>query len=285
MAMKIVSHGLDSIELSDKTFYKFSKLIYAQAGIVLGDAKKQLVKSRLIKRIRTLGLESFDEYFKYIEKSNFSGEEMILMLDAISTNKTHFFREESHFNFLTSNVLPDIVAKHPTKYAIKVWSAACSTGEEVYTLGIVLSEFLKNNSNYTFNFLATDISTKVLQKAELGVYPSENVVGISKNLLRTYFQKGQNNFADKFRVKESLRKITTFKRLNFMDADWGIRDSFDIIFCRNAMIYFDKPTQKTLVGRFHQYLKPGGYLFIGHSESLLDSRHLFKYIQPTVYQK
>jgi len=273
---------LQTIELTDRTFKKFSTLIYDHAGIVLGDAKKQLVKSRLAKRLRLLGLSSYEEYYSLLERERFQGEEMVLLLDAISTNKTNFFREISHFHFLAQTALPEIVAKKQSG-TINIWSAACSTGEEPYTLGIVLTKFLKNYPQINFKITACDISTKVLHLAEQGVY--ENTEGLESQMLREYFQKGQNKYEGKVRVKPELRNAVTFQRMNFMDAQWPIRDQFDIIFCRNCMIYFDKPTQSTLVERFHGYLKEGGYFFIGHSESLLDNKHLFNYIQPTVYKR
>ncbi len=273
------------MELKDKTFKKFSSLIYNHAGIVLSDIKKQLVKSRLAKRVYALGLKSYEEYYKHLETDNFQGAEMVFMLDAISTNKTSFFRENAHFELLKNTLLPELVEKMGGRGVMKLWSAACSTGEECYTLCIVLSEFLQNYPSMDFHILATDISTQVLQKAQLGIYNIEQAEDIGTPLMRRYFQRGHNNFRGRIRVKEELRSHCTFKRLNFMDPNWKLNDSFDIIFCRNAMIYFDKPTQARLVERFHQHLKPEGHLFIGHSESLLDSRQLFSYVQPTVYKK
>ncbi len=277
--------SFQSLKLKDRTFQKFSHLIYEHAGIVLSDIKKQLVKSRLSKRIKALGLGSFEEYYQYLESRNFEGEEMVQMLDAISTNKTSFFRENAHFEFLKTKLLPNLVAAIPQGGVIKLWSAACSTGEECYTLCIVLSEFLQRYPAISFKVLATDISTEVLKKAEMGIYNIEQGEDIGTPLLRRYFQQGQNNYQGKMRVKKELRDHCTFKRLNFMDPNWKLNDTFDIIFCRNAMIYFDKPTQARLVERFHQHLKPGGHLFIGHSESLLDSRQHFSYVQPTIYRK
>ena len=214
-----------------------------------------------------------------------SGEELIHMLDAISTNLTSFFREPKHFAFLEKTVLPTILANTKSQQKkLNIWSAGCSSGEEPYTLSICLNEFAKAQPQINFNIMATDISTKMLATAANGVYQASQVNTIAPDVLRRYFQRGQGNWARHYRLKPMIRKTIEFKRLNLMEP-FPFSTKFQIIFCRNVMIYFDKETQNRLVNKYYDCLEPGGFLFIGHSESLMGTAHRFKYVQPTIYQK
>ncbi len=271
-------------ELSDKEFSLFSRLVYDKAGINLHEGKRELVRSRLSRRLRAKNIRRFKDYYTFLMEDD-SGEELVNMLDAISTNLTSFFREPKHFAFLEKTALPEL-QKHSTSRSkpLKIWSAGCSTGEEPYTLAICLHEFMKDNSSFDFKILATDISTKVLSSAASGVYLDQQIQSIPNPVLRQYFQRGQGQWAGHYRLKPFIRNAIEFKRLNLMDP-FPFAGEFHVIFCRNVMIYFDKMVQNNLVNKYYDCLVNGGYLFIGHSESLMGTQHQFKYVQPTIYQK
>lgn len=270
-------------ELRDKEFEKISKLVYELCGINLHDGKKELVKARLGKRLREGQFKSFAEYFRYVTTPEGS-DELITMIDSLSTNLTYFFREDKHFQRLKS-ILPQIVRsdKSLTAPRLKIWCAGCSTGEEPYSLAITVRELLGNDGAGT-KIIATDISTRVLKKAMSGIYAEEKIKSIPKDILRRYFQYGTGTSAGLFRVKPELRQLVDFRRFNLMEQPPAEFLS-DIIFCRNVMIYFDKATQSSLVNRFFHCLNKGGYLFVGHSESLTGLQHDFTYIEPSIYRK
>lgn len=272
-------------ELSKKEFELFSKLVYDNIGITLGEAKKELVKSRLGKRLRVLNIPSFKEYYKFVTEED--KEEIIHLFDAISTNKTSFFREKVHFDLLHSTVLPKLIEQKAEEgdKEVRIWCAAASTGEEPYTLAITLSEFLQNSTGWGVKILGTDISTKVLDIAERGIYPTESLNGLDKKLISNAFLKGEGEQHGFVKVKPALRKMVTFKRFNLLNEHYPFKKKFDFVFCRNVMIYFDKGTQSGIVSRIYDNLRSDGYLFIGHAETLMGIDVPFKYIQPTVYYK
>jgi chemotaxis protein methyltransferase CheR len=275
---------MDYFKLSDKEFSLFSRLVYEKAGINLHEGKKELVRSRLSRRLRVLKMSQFKEYYKFLMADE-SGEELVHMLDAISTNLTSFFREPKHFDFLESKALPTLMADSKTrKRQINIWSAGCSSGEEPYTLSICLHEFLETEPGISFRITASDISTRMLSSAATGVYHGSQVQSIAPNVLRKYFQRGQGTWSGHYRLKPSVRNTVEFRRLNLMEP-FPFSSQFHIIFCRNVMIYFDKQTQGRLVNKYYESLEPGGFLFIGHSESLMGTEHRFRYVQPTIYQK
>ncbi|MEW6263761.1 MAG: protein-glutamate O-methyltransferase CheR [Thermodesulfobacteriota bacterium] len=275
-------YGLD---LSDREFQAFSELVHAKAGINLHSGKKELVRARLAKRIREGGFAGFDDYYQYVIEDD-SGEELILLLDAISTNLTSFFRESQHFTFMIERFLPELAQARAKKNdrRLRIWSAGCSTGEEPYSIAIVILEHSPYFAAGDVRILATDLSTKVLAEAHQAVYQANRMTDVPQLLLRKYFQKGQGRWSGWYRVKNTVRRLVAFKRLNFIQP-FPFRRPFDLIFCRNVMIYFDKKMQAELVAKLHQALNEGGYLFIGHSESLGGFNNLFKYIQPTIYRK
>jgi chemotaxis protein methyltransferase CheR len=203
------------------------------------------------------------------------------MLDLISTNKTDFFRESNHFDFLRDRILPEL----EDVKRIRIWSSACSTGEEPYTIAITLYEGVQDPAQWEFKILASDLSTRVLAKAATGIYETDRVKNIPEDVVRRHFLRGRGDRAGFVKVKPHLAAIIRFRRLNLMDDHYPIKNPLDLIFCRNVMIYFDRPTQEQLVNKFHRYLKPGGYLFIGHSESLQWIRHPFRSLAPTIYRK
>jgi chemotaxis protein methyltransferase CheR len=271
------------LELRDTEFEKISALVYSHCGIHLHDGKKELVKARLSKRIREGNFKSFAEYYEYVNTGE-GTDEFIAMIDSLSTNLTSFFREDRDFRAL-ARFVPALLREESRRGGprLRLWSAGCSTGEEPYTMAITALEAAQG-MGAELRILATDISTRVLKKAEQGIYPADRVKAIPADLLRKYFQAGQGNWAGHYRVKKDLRSLVTFQRFNLMDS-MAAGDPFDAIFCRNVMIYFDKKTQKDLVNRFYDKLAKGGYLFIGHSESLTGLNHAFNYLEPSLYRK
>lgn len=267
-------------DISDQEYENLRTLIYAQSGISLGDKKKSLVVSRLSKRLRDLGLPSFQDYFELVSQDP-QGGEFTQMLDLISTNKTDFFREPKHFEFLRDQILPEQRAMR----SIRIWSSACSTGEEPYTIAMTLYDGVDAPNQWNFQILASDLSTRVLAKAATGVYDEERVRGLDSAIVQRHFLRGRGTQAGMLKVKPHLTQLIKFRRQNLMDARFPIKQPLDLIFCRNVMIYFDRPTQEALVAKFYRYLRPGGYLFIGHSESLQWIHHSFLSIAPTIYRK
>lgn len=268
-------------DLGDREYERFSKIVYETAGIVLSGGKKDLLRARLGKVMRRRGIPSFVEYLKIVEADG-TGEEMTVLLDAISTNVTSFWRESDHFDFIRDTVLPETERRNGKKF--RVWCAGCSTGEEPYTLSVTIIE--KTGGGWDSKILATDLSTRALSVARNGVYPLDRFKDVSRDILSRYFvpETKDEDGRDYFRVSPEVRKMVSFGHLNLL-GDYPFKGPFDSIFCRNVMIYFDRKTQETLVNRYHRYLRDGGYLFIGHSESLNGVSHPFKYVRPSVYRK
>ncbi|MDL1986768.1 MAG: chemotaxis protein CheW [Deltaproteobacteria bacterium] len=269
---------LMSIELNEKHFKKVSQLVYRFSGINLKDGKESLVRARLMKRLRALRMGSFEEYLKYIE-SDRGGEELSCMIDAMTTNKTFFFREAEHFNYLREKILPELKGQR-----LRFWSAACSSGEEPFSLAILLMENVPQIKSRDVRILATDISTKMLNKARRAVYEEGTLRDVPRLFLQKYFIKVLNQHPLAYQVKDNVSSMVQLTLLNLMDS-WPMKGPFNVIFCRNVMIYFDRPTQQKLINRFWELIEPGGYLFVGHSESLSAISHKFKYIRPATYRK
>jgi chemotaxis protein methyltransferase CheR len=267
-----------SLELSEPQFEKISSLTHQLCGINLHNSKKELVKSRLMKRLRSLEIGNFEQYMKYLE-SDKSGQELISMIDVLTTNKTSFFREPQHFDYLRQKILPRLCSGK-----IRFWSAGCSSGEEPFSIAILLHEEIPKIDRRNVRILATDISTQILKKAREAIYKQEALRNIPLQLLQKYFTCVWAKHPRRYQVRDKVRAIVQFARLNLMDS-WPMKGPFDVIFCRNVMIYFDKLIQQSLVNRFWKLLKPGGYLFVGHSESLAALSHEFHYVQPAVYVK
>jgi chemotaxis protein methyltransferase CheR len=274
-------------DLTDGDFDNFRKLIYQKSGISLNETKKELLRTRLRARLVREGYKSYSEYFEFVKKDK-TGNSIVPLLDDISTNLTSFFREENHFDYLRS-VMPEWIARKEKRgdLVFRIWSAGCSTGEEPYSLLFTMLDLLKGKMrNWSIKFLATDLSTEVLKKASGGIYPHGKTDDIPPEFYRSYFEKDEPvKGIEMVRVRPEIRSMISFKRFNLMTAHYPFKQQFDYIFCRNVMIYFDRPTQEALVAKYHQYLKSGGYLFIGHSESLTGLKHDFEYIQPTIYKK
>lgn len=272
--------------LSDYLFQQFSRLVYHQIGINLHDGKRALLQARLSKRLRATGIVSYKDYYKYIMSSE-GGDELIHFLDCISTNLTYFFRELQHFEFIDHVLLPELLdrKKRERNKRIRVWSAGCSTGEEPFSVAMCILTHLKNVNEWDFRILATDISTRVLKSAAAGVYPKEKVLKVPPPLRNQFFHEivGQGGQIQ-YQVIPFLKQIVSFRRLN-LKGNYPFKGPFDLIFCRNVMIYFDKKTQETLIQNIANYMEPGGYLFIGHSESLAGLAHPLAYVRPAVYKK
>jgi len=275
------------LRLTGRDFERFSRLVYEQCGIRLPAHKQSMLEARLRKRLRALGLGTFEEYADLIFSGSGPEGELVRLIDAVTTNKTDFFREPAHFDFLTGTALPTLVEQFGAGLdrPLKIWSAGCSTGKEPYTLAMVLSEFRQTQTNIRFEILGTDISTDVLDKAVRGIYAEDKAAPIPPALRRKYLLKARDPAAQQVRIVPELRGLVSFRRLNFMDEDYALRDSFDIIFCRNVLIYFDRPTQERLLSRLAGYLESGRFLFLGHSETLLGLSLPLRQMAPSVYCK
>jgi len=270
-------------DLTDEQLARITSLVKARCGIDLQEGKKELVKARLGKRMRALGLSSYHEYLRCLAE-DLSGDEMVALLDAVSTNLTYFFREGKHLDHFRRVTLPALCAWEGESARIRIWSAGCSSGDEPYSIAILLHEELADIRRRDVAVLATDLSTRVLAAARQGVYDAGRLRETPPAIVSKYFQCVQRAPAKRYCLRDDVRRLVTFARLNLMDP-WPMRGPFDAIFCRNVMIYFDRPTQADLARRFCDLLAPGGTLFIGHSENLASSRERFRLLQPAVYQK
>jgi len=232
--------------------------------------KKTMLESRLQKRIRVLHLDSLEQYCDYLFSEKGIQNELAHLYDVITTNKTEFFREQSHFDFLTRTVIPQLITREGIgiKQKLALWSAGCATGEEPYTLAIVLSELITQFPDFQFSIIASDISTKALEKAKLAVYHESQIGMIPENIKKKYFLRSKDKNQHLVRIIPGLRKMVDFRRINLMDEKFYLPQKMDIIFCRNVLIYFDKNTQEILIRKFTHCLKSGGYLFLGHAETL-----------------
>ncbi len=273
------------MDLSESDYRNFTALIYEKSGINLHKGKRELLKARLAKVLRQFDFRSVGEYYDYLMRDT-SGDAFIPLLDVISTNLTAFLREPKHFEFLAETVIPEVFSIGGTKNSgpIRIWCAGCSSGEEAYSIAMTMLEALPENRHRDLRILGTDISTRMLQIAERGVYEAARVEKVPYGMRRQCFQKGVNRWSGFYRVKPHVRNLVRFQRLNFIEP-FSFTDPFDIVFCRNVMIYFDKQTQERLVNRFYEVIQGAGHLFIGHSESLTGVAHRFRYVRPSVYRK
>jgi len=271
--------------LSDKLFSRFSAFIASEVGIKMPPSKRTMLQCRLQKRMRVLGIISYEDYYEYIFDHS-DRKEVFHFIDVVTTNKTDFFREPRHFEILTTSVLPALLdtGSQSANRQIKIWSAACSTGEEPYTLAIVVSEFLRHHRGVQYTILATDISTRVLKEARNGIYTEDEVKPIPSLLRPRYLLRSKDKAKRQVRIVPELRSRIHFSRLNLLE-DYSLNEKMDIIFCRNVLIYFDRDDQKKVLNRLCMHLKEGGYLFIGHSETLAGFSSELEQLVPTVYRK
>ena len=272
--------------LNDSEFNKFRKLIYDIAGISLSDRKRELVKSRLARRLRAHNLESYAEYYDLLCDSQQSQTEIEHFTNALTTNKTEFFREAHHFEYLRNEFFPMLrqATLSGRDKKLRIWCAASSTGQEPYTLAITMMEYFGSQTDWDVRLLASDIDTQVLATATAGIYPESEMDGLTTGLRSKYFAREARGADPTWRAKDELKQLITFRQLNLIHSSWPIHTQFDAIFCRNVMIYFDQVTQKRLVDRFAEYLHPGGLLVIGHSESLFSITDQFDSLGDTIYK-
>lgn len=272
------------LQLTDDEFKRLSALIYKESGIKLPPIKKVMLQCRLQKRLKHLNIASFKAYFDYLFSREGFDSEIIHMLDVVSTNKTDFFREPAHFEFLTTELLPAYYGANKSSI-FKVWSAGCSSGEEPYTLAMVLFEFAETHPGFNFSIFATDISTRILQTAIDAIYKEEKVGAIPLTLKRKYMLRSKDRANPTIKIAPHVRSKVTFARLNLMDSSYDTKDLFDVVFCRNVLIYFDRNTQEAVINKLCQRIKPKGYLILGHSESILNMDVPLKQLKPTIYRK
>lgn len=276
--------GAKSYGMSTREFGLFSKFIENTCGIRMPDSKKLMLESRLQKRLWHHGISTFKEYYDYLVSNQGMRDELVSMIDVVTTNKTDFFREAAHLSYLTESVLPRI-PEIEMQNGVKVWSAGCSSGEEPYTLAMTLSEYARNRQGFRFSILATDICTDVLKSAHLGIYEEQKVAPVPYELKKRYLLRSKDRNRGVVRVCQELRSLVTFRRLNFMDETFDIATPQRIIFCRNVLIYFDRTTQEILLNKFCRHLLPGGYLFLGHSETLNGLDVPLIQVNSTIYRK
>ncbi|HAS81509.1 MAG TPA: chemotaxis protein CheR [Verrucomicrobia bacterium] len=270
--------------LTESEFTTIRELVYDRFGINLTDQKRNLVVGRLLKVLRSRRIDTFAAYLDFL-KSDTTGEGLSELIDHISTNHTFFFREPEHFRFLSEQILPGLREKLAQRHErdIRIWSAGCSSGEEPYSIAITLRQFFgQTYGDWKAGVLATDISSHVLRHAERAIYPVERLAKTPADLRARYFTPLDG---ERVQVAADIAKDVTFRRLNFMSPAFPFKKPFQLIFCRNVMIYFDAPTRQRLVQKFHDVLEPGGYLFIGHSETLGREDSHFEYVQPAIYRR
>ncbi len=274
-------------QMTQGDYARLSSFIYNQCGIKLGAGKKLMLEGRLHKRLKALNMRSYRDYCDYLFSAQGLKDELSCMIDLVTTNKTDFYREPDHFNYLFGSALPELLSSRGTglRRSLSLWSCACSSGEEPYTLAMVVSEFAADHDGYRFSILATDISTRVLEKARSGIYDEEAVLPLPMDLKKKYLLRSKDRSKRLVRIPRSLRELVEFRKLNLMDESYGIRGLIDVIFCRNVIIYFDRQTQENMLKKLCSCLTPGGYLFMGHSENLHGMDLPLSPQVPTVYRK
>lgn len=274
--------------LSDRDFTRVVAFVGAEAGIHLGEHKREMVQARLSSRIRSLGVEGFSAYMRYAFESEMGVVERPRLLDALTTNKTEFFREADHFRFLTEHALPALLRDDPGLRAggqLNVWSAGCSTGEEPYTIAMVLSEYAIDHRGPGFAIFASDICGDALSTARRAVYSDEKLLPVSEQLRKRYFLRSKDPARREYRAAPELRARVRFARANLVKDPAPFAGQCDIVFCRNALIYFDRTVQAKVIAKFSRAVRPGGYLFLGHSETLQGFDAPFELAAPAVYRR
>jgi len=272
-------------EWRDEDFHFLAALLHEKTGIVLNEKKKEMMYGRLVRRLRVLNITSFSDYCEHLKGSS-GNVELGFTLNAITTNTTNFFREGHHFDYLRDKILPPVREKinENPQHHFRIWSAGCSSGQEPYSIAMVMHKVLGKNAQNS-KILATDLDSNVLDKGKSGKYDAKLCKEtIPRVFLATHTKKIRNGKNNELEISEDIKKLISFRKLNLLH-DWPMTGSFDAIFCRNVMIYFDKATQDHLVRRYAEYLKPGGILYVGHSESLLNVSDIFKCLGKTIYRK
>lgn len=271
-------------ELSDVDFKKLSDFIYSNYGIKLPIAKKVMLQSRLNARLRANNIDSYKAYTEFVLSGKGGEAEIINMVDLVSTNKTDFYRESAHFDFMKEVVLPEHFEQFSER-TFRVWSSASSSGEEAYTVAFVINEYLEGKRKFDYQIFGTDISTRILDKARTAVYPMERVDIVPLAQKKKYLLKGKDTSNPQVRIIPEIRSKISFQRLNLMDENYDVPGVFDVIFCRNVLIYFDRETQEKVISKLCRHLRKGGYFFLGHSESITGYDLPLKQLRPTMFQK
>jgi chemotaxis protein methyltransferase CheR len=273
-----------TLRLGDADFRRLAHFIEGELGIRMPDTKRVMLESRLQKRLRKLGHESFSSYIEYVFSPEGRSTEIINMIDAVTTNKTDFFREADHFDYLRRSILPELAATARGRN-LSFWSAGCSTGEEPYTLAMVLEEYRRDNPAVDYRIFASDLSTQVLEKARLAVYDEERVEPVPESYKKKYLLRSKDHSRHEVRVRPELRQKVSFSRINFMDESYHIDELFDVVFCRNVIIYFERKVQEMILGKICKHLRSGGWLLLGHSETLAGMNMPLTGVAPTIYSR
>lgn len=273
--------------LTDRQFRSIADIVQSQVGIQLPPGKRTMVEGRLRKRVRALGLDDVGSYVELLFEKNRLEEELVHLIDCVTTNKTDFFREPAHFDFLRAVAVPALIARAGARRTrLKVWSAACSIGAEAYTTAMVLDDLARAGPPFDFSILGTDISTDVVKQARAAIYSLDMLEPVPSHLAQRYLMAAREAGRREARIVPELRRRVRFERINLMDESYPVDRDVDIIFCRNVLIYFHKTTQKEVIERLSAHLRPGGYLLLGHSESMAGGgRFALKQIMPTIFQK
>jgi len=279
---KIKPEKVREFEFTEQIFAQICQLVKLHTGIVLSDGKQDMVYGRLTRRLRALDLPNFESYLEIIKRED--EQELIHLMNAITTNLTSFFREEHHFGYLKSTVFPSLLEKNAVTRRIRIWSAGCSTGEEPYSIAMTVREFFADHPAWDVKIVATDLDSNVVDKAKAGIYDIGRVDGVSPEYKQRWMKRGKGDKADLVKMKPELQELITFKQLNLLHG-WPIKGPIDIIFCRNVVIYFDKDTQRQLFGRYADVLTDDGHLFIGHSENMFNVCDRFESLGHTIYQR
>lgn len=272
-------------ELSEKDFQAFSRYIFTEYGIKMPPVKRVMLQGRLLKRIRELKMNSYSEYRDFFFSKEGQEQELLNFLNAITTNKTDFFREPVHFAFLKEQVLPNFAEKQGFDRPFRVWSAGSSSGEEAYTIAIALNEFKLQNPRFRYEILGTDISSKMLETAARGVYKEAKADIVPNELKKKYFLRSKDRSNPTIRVIPELQAGLKLRYLNLMDSVYDVSETYDVVFCRNVLIYFDRVTQEKVINRLCRHLRSDGYFFIGHSESLSGMEAPLEHVKPTIFRR
>jgi chemotaxis protein methyltransferase CheR len=283
--MSDASPAVGSTELTPQSFQRFATFITRELGIKMSENKIPMLQGRLHRRLRALGLPSLEAYQAYLFDSGNAGDELADFIDAVTTNKTDFLREAQHFTYLVETIIPSVDSDQSPSRDFKVWCAGCSSGEEPYTLAMVLSEYAERRSGFSFSIFATDISMRVLRSAQAAVYDEARIEPVPETWRKKYLLRSRDKIKRSVRITPALRARVRFAHLNFMDTDYGIKEMFDAVFFRNVMIYFDRPTHEAVVCRLCRNLRPDGHLFTGHSESLMNLNVPLKMVSSAVYRR
>lgn len=269
--------------MNEETFGTFRNFIETNLGIKIPPSKKVMLESRLAKRLRALGMQTYEEYCAYVFGPSGFEKEIQHLIDEVTTNETDFFRESHHYDLLESRILPELILQKKTS-ELNIWSVAASTGQEAYTLAMVMEEFGRKNRRFPYRILGTDISAKVLQVANAGIYTEHQAEKIPPSCKKNYCMKNRDPAQKTIRFKSEIRDRIQFRRLNLMDSSYPVKKKYHIVFCRNVFIYFDKPTQHKVLAEIYSHLAPGGYLFMGHSENIGNVDLPLQNIASAVYQ-